>query len=170
VEEEEAEVEEQEVAEEVQQQQESLPPEEEVPDEMQVSSDDDSFWAVDLSKEATLAMKLVRYALSCEYSRTPIRREGIKEAGRSGIFKLALMRRLTCYGLVVLGKHSRLFKKVFDIAQEHLTSRFGMKMVNLPSRGVIGIPLSLNQNLTQRRRRGERSLSPGSLGWTINKG
>lgn len=28
-----------------------------------------------------LAKKLVRYALSCEYSRTPIRRDGIKERG-----------------------------------------------------------------------------------------
>lgn len=29
-----------------------------------------------------LAKKLVRYALSSEYSRTPIRRDGIKERGR----------------------------------------------------------------------------------------
>ena len=28
-----------------------------------------------------LAKKLVRYAISCEYSRTPIRRDGIKERG-----------------------------------------------------------------------------------------
>lgn len=28
-----------------------------------------------------LAKKLVRYAISCEFSRTPIRRDGIKERG-----------------------------------------------------------------------------------------
>ena len=29
-----------------------------------------------------LAKKLVRYALSCEFSRTPIRRQGIREKGK----------------------------------------------------------------------------------------
>ena len=33
--------------------------------------------------EDQLAKKLVRYALSCEFSRTPIRRQGIREKGRS---------------------------------------------------------------------------------------
>jgi hypothetical protein len=33
------------------------------------------------SADDQLAKKLVRYALSCEYSRTPIRRDGIKERG-----------------------------------------------------------------------------------------
>lgn len=28
-----------------------------------------------------LAKKLIRYAIACEYSRTPIRRDGIKERG-----------------------------------------------------------------------------------------
>lgn len=28
-----------------------------------------------------LAKKLIRYAISCEFSRTPIRRDGIKERG-----------------------------------------------------------------------------------------
>lgn len=28
-----------------------------------------------------MAKKLVRYAISCEYSRTPIKRDGIKERG-----------------------------------------------------------------------------------------
>lgn len=32
--------------------------------------------------EDQLAKKLVRYALSCEFSRTPIRRQGIREKGR----------------------------------------------------------------------------------------
>lgn len=32
--------------------------------------------------EEQLATKLVRYALSCEFSRTPIRRQGIRDKGR----------------------------------------------------------------------------------------
>lgn len=49
------------------------------------SGDDD----MDMGGEATqsaddqLAKKLVRYAISCEYSRVPIRRDGIKERGNS---------------------------------------------------------------------------------------
>lgn len=35
----------------------------------------------DVSTEDELVKKLVRYALACEYSRTAIRREGIKEKG-----------------------------------------------------------------------------------------
>jgi len=31
-----------------------------------------------------LVKKMIRYALACEYSRTPIRRDGIKEKGMSG--------------------------------------------------------------------------------------
>lgn len=34
------------------------------------------------SADDLLAKKLVRYAISCEYSRTPIRRDGIKEKGK----------------------------------------------------------------------------------------
>lgn len=37
-----------------------------------------------------LAKKLIRYAISCEYSRTLIRRDGIKERGRLGLFDLTL--------------------------------------------------------------------------------
>ena len=58
--------------------------------EEEVASDDDQAadeMDVDPSTQAQsaddiLAKKLVRYALSCEYSRTPIRRDGIKERGR----------------------------------------------------------------------------------------
>lgn len=35
------------------------------------------------SADQQLAKKLVRYAISCEFSRTPIKRDGIKERGRS---------------------------------------------------------------------------------------
>jgi hypothetical protein len=34
------------------------------------------------SADNLLAKKLVRYALSCDYSRIPIRRDGIKERGK----------------------------------------------------------------------------------------
>lgn len=34
------------------------------------------------SADEQMAAKLVRYALSCEYSRVPIRRDGIKERGK----------------------------------------------------------------------------------------
>lgn len=50
--------------------------------------DNDSEDGMDVDGEAgssaddQLAKKLVRYALSCEYSRTPIRRDGIKERGK----------------------------------------------------------------------------------------
>lgn len=36
----------------------------------------------DGSIETQLIKKLVRYALACEYSRTPIRREGIRDKGK----------------------------------------------------------------------------------------
>ncbi|KAK4164171.1 MAGE-domain-containing protein [Cladorrhinum sp. PSN259] len=59
-----------------------------------------------------LIKKLVRYALACEFSRTPIRRDGIREK--------------------VLGPNSRDFKKVFAGAQRQLQATFGMEMVELP--------------------------------------
>lgn len=38
------------------------------------------------SADQLLAKKLIRYAIACDYSRTPIRRDGIKERGEIGIF------------------------------------------------------------------------------------
>ncbi|SPO03860.1 uncharacterized protein DNG_06543 [Cephalotrichum gorgonifer] len=64
--------------------------------------------------ESQLALKLVRYALSCEFSRTPIRRQGIREK--------------------VLGDHPRTFRRVFAEAQGHLKRTFGMEMRQLPVR------------------------------------
>ena len=69
---------------------------------------------VERDETSQLIKKLVRYALACEYSRTPIRREGIKER--------------------VLGIHGREFKKVFAGAQKQLRATFGMEMIELPSR------------------------------------
>lgn len=37
----------------------------------------------DVSGEGQLVTKLVRYALACEYSRTPIRRDALREKGPS---------------------------------------------------------------------------------------
>ncbi|KAK3396073.1 MAGE family-domain-containing protein [Sordaria brevicollis] len=69
---------------------------------------------VERDETSQLIKKLVRYALACEYSRTPIRRDGIKER--------------------VLGIHGREFKKVFAGAQKQLRAIFGMEMVELPTR------------------------------------
>jgi hypothetical protein len=59
-----------------------------------------------------LARKLVRYAISCEYSRRPIKRQDITAK--------------------VLDVHSRQFRPVFAEAQMMLEATFGMMMVELP--------------------------------------
>ncbi|ELR07980.1 hypothetical protein VC83_00037 [Pseudogymnoascus destructans] len=65
-----------------------------------------------------LVMKLVRYALACEFGRVPIRREGIREK--------------------VFGKHGgRRFQQLFDEAQVLLEEKFGMQMVELPSKEKV---------------------------------
>ncbi|PNP39309.1 hypothetical protein TGAMA5MH_08727 [Trichoderma gamsii] len=61
-----------------------------------------------------LAKKLIRYAIACEYSRTPIRRDGIKER--------------------VLGKQSRSFRRIFELAQTQLRAVWGMELRELPVR------------------------------------
>ena len=70
--------------------------------------------------QAMFIKKLVRYALSCEYARLPIRREGIKEK--------------------VFGKHSgRKFATVFEGAQTVLRERFGMMMEELPLKEKVSL-------------------------------
>ncbi|KAL4405355.1 MAGE family protein [Colletotrichum abscissum] len=66
------------------------------------------------SAEDQLSKKLVRYALACEFSRTPIRRDGIKER--------------------VLGDQGRAFRKVFDLAQQQLRLVWGMELRELAVR------------------------------------
>lgn len=62
----------------------------------------------------------MRYALACEYSRTPLRRTDI--------------------GAKVLPSNaSRSFKPVFEEAQNQLRDVFGMEMVELPAREKVGI-------------------------------
>ncbi|KAK3393125.1 MAGE family-domain-containing protein [Podospora didyma] len=87
------------------------------PEEAPDSDGDDRMEGIDSaesSESSQMIKKLVRYALACEYSRTPIRRDGIKEK--------------------VLGIHGREFKKVFSGAQKQLRGTFGMEMVELPTR------------------------------------
>ncbi|KAK6224960.1 MAGE family protein [Colletotrichum tabaci] len=67
-----------------------------------------------VSAEDQLAKKLVRYALACEFSRTPIRRDGIKER--------------------VLGDQGRAFRKVFEMAQLQLRTVWGMELQELAVR------------------------------------
>ncbi|KAF2092017.1 MAGE-domain-containing protein [Saccharata proteae CBS 121410] len=61
--------------------------------------------------------KLVRLALACEYSRTPIRRKDITDK--------------------VLGPHKNQFRPVFAEAQRTLEAVFGMQMEELPVRDKI---------------------------------
>jgi melanoma-associated antigen len=65
-----------------------------------------------MDQREQLARKFVRYAISCEHSRTPIRRADVSAK--------------------VLGTSSRQFKPVFAEAQLMLQDTFGMEMVELP--------------------------------------
>ncbi|KAJ5195043.1 uncharacterized protein N7498_008481 [Penicillium cinerascens] len=76
------------------------------------------------SSTNAMIQKMVRLALSSEYSRLPIRRADISAK--------------------VLGEQgSRQFKTVFDSAQRELRDKFGMEMTELPAREKVTI--------TQRR-------------------
>ncbi|KAF1919218.1 MAGE family-domain-containing protein [Ampelomyces quisqualis] len=59
-----------------------------------------------------LSRGLVRYALSCEYARKPLKRQDMNEK--------------------VLGSHTRLFKDVLNRANAELMDVFGMQIVELP--------------------------------------
>ncbi|KAI6369987.1 hypothetical protein MCOR25_004330 [Pyricularia grisea] len=89
----------------------------------------------DGSIESQLIKKLVRYALACEYSRTPIRREGIRDK--------------------VLGAHGRSFRNVFEGAQKQLRAVFGMEMVELPVRDKTTLSV-------EEQRRAAKSQSKGT--------
>ncbi|KAK7415454.1 hypothetical protein QQZ08_012343 [Neonectria magnoliae] len=66
-----------------------------------------------------MAKKLIRYAISCEYSRTVIRRDGIKER--------------------VLGNRGRSFKRIFALAQKQLREVWGMELRELPVREKMSL-------------------------------
>ncbi|KAL6881868.1 MAGE domain-containing protein [Trichoderma longibrachiatum] len=80
----------------------------------EASDDDAETNSASTSVDDQMAKKLVRYAISCEYSRTAIRRDGIKER--------------------VLGKQGRSFRRVFALAQTQLRTIWGMELRELPVR------------------------------------
>ncbi|KAF5635613.1 non-structural maintenance of chromosome element 3 [Fusarium tjaetaba] len=71
------------------------------------------------SADDQLVKKLVRYVISCEYSRTAIRRDGIKER--------------------VLGTQGRSFRRIFDLAQTQLKRVWGMELRELPVREKMSL-------------------------------
>lgn len=77
-----------------------------------------------------LARKLCRYALSCEYSRQPIRKADVSAK-------------------VLPSNSGRIFKQVFVEAQNMLRDTFGMEMVELPAR----------ERVTLQQRRGRPLVS-----------
>ncbi|KAL3422750.1 mage family protein [Phlyctema vagabunda] len=68
----------------------------------------------DSSSQAQVVKKFVRYALACEYGRVPITRTGIKEK--------------------VLSQTRLPYRRIFDATQQQLQEKFGMAMVQLPTR------------------------------------
>ncbi|XPS81443.1 hypothetical protein M3J09_013380 [Ascochyta lentis] len=87
-----------------------------------------------------LSKSLVRYALSCEYARKPIKRQDVNER--------------------VLGSHARLFKPVFDQANSELMDVFGMAMAELPK----------GEKVTARQKRaaaGSESQTKSSQLWVL---
>ncbi|KAK7209596.1 hypothetical protein V2G26_016774 [Clonostachys chloroleuca] len=69
--------------------------------------------------EEQLVKKLVRYVLSCEFSRTPIKRDGIKER--------------------VLGNEGRSFRRIYALAQKQLQEVWGMELRELPLREKLSL-------------------------------
>jgi hypothetical protein len=86
-----------------------------------------------------LSKGLVRYALACEHSRKPIKRQDINEKGEGHVKKP--FARLT---IAVLGSHTRVFKDVFNRANAELMDVFGMQLVELPKA----------ERVTMRQKRG----------------
>lgn len=82
------------------------------------------------SNKERMIKKLVRYAISAEYTRVPIKRTEISSKGLFNDFLVGL----TSNRSLVLGSHGRMFKEVFAGAQLELERVFGMRMVELPIR------------------------------------
>lgn len=88
------------------------------------------------SADDQLAKKLVRYAISCEYSRTPIRRDGIKERGMGS----SNFTTTACADTgQVLGNQGRSFKRIFALAQKQLKHVWGMELRELPVREKMSL-------------------------------
>ncbi|KAL8393360.1 hypothetical protein RB595_003218 [Gaeumannomyces hyphopodioides] len=116
-------------------------------DDESMNGDGDERGERDESTETQLVKKLVRYALACEYSRTPIRREGIREK--------------------VLGPHGRSFKKVFEGAQKQLQVVFGMEMVELPVRDKSTLSVDEQRRVAKSQTKGTASSNTYILVTTI---
>jgi DNA-binding PadR family transcriptional regulator len=86
-----------------------------------------------------MVKNMVRLALACEYSRTPIRRGDITTK--------------------VLGANNRQFKAVFAEAQIQLRGTFGMEMTELPQKEKV--------TLAQRRAAQKSQTSKGSTNWIL---
>ena len=87
--------------------------------------------------DGQLIKKLIRYAISCEYSRTVIRRDGIKERGTSAL--RATARTHVLIQRAVLGNQGRSFKRIFAAAQKQLRTVWGMELRELPVREKISV-------------------------------
>ncbi|KFY18523.1 hypothetical protein V493_08546 [Pseudogymnoascus sp. VKM F-4281 (FW-2241)] len=100
---------------------------------MVVDGDGDTEVGADPRGSSGLVRNLVRYVLACEFGRVPIRREGIREK--------------------VFGKHGgRRFQLLFDEAQVLLEEKFGMQMVELPSKEKV--------TLKDRRAAAQKAAAP----------
>jgi len=112
-----------------------------------------------MSRETTLVKKLVRLALSTEYSRTPLRRSDISK--------------------ILTDAHSRQFKSVFAGAQKILHETFGMQLVELPSREKTTLKdrrTQATQNAVRREKESQKetqskgpngSNTSGSKSWIL---
>ncbi|KAF2101240.1 MAGE-domain-containing protein, partial [Rhizodiscina lignyota] len=102
-------------------------------------ADGEDFTQTNGSSQEQMVKKLVRLALSCEYSRQPIRRVDIGK---------------------VLGGRSRQFKEVFDEAQMTLRDTFGMELVELPVKEKVTL---------QQRRAAQKSekQATSSKSWVL---
>lgn len=94
------------------------------------------------NQEQTLTKKLVRLALSTEYSRTPLRRSDIS----TKVFKEN-------------NAHGRGFKAVFEAAQRILQDTFGMQLVELPSKEKTTLKDRRNQATQTKAPSGSSSKS-----------
>lgn len=100
----------------------------------------------------TAIKKLVRLALSTEYSRTPLRRLDISQK------------------ILAETSHSRSFKQVFAGAQKVLRETFGMQLVELPSREKTSLKDRRTQAAATQRLESQQagsSSSSGSKSWIL---
>lgn len=125
------------------------------PDDVGDESGDGIDGSASRDADGQLAKKLVRYALACEYSRTPIRRDGIKERGNVAVGGGGGWRGQ------VLGSQGRSFKRVLAVAQRQLRQVWGMELRELPMREKMSL---------QEKRQGERHVATRAAGPALTAG